>query len=178
MVTQRSQPLKCAITGCLNKSKFKSTTFKTYIQSQNIIYKFQNFPILTQNEPYTYLGIYLTPSLKWNLQKEITLKEIKQQCQLLTGSPVSLAQKIKILNIVIKTRIAYAYYIVIFFKPDIEKLDKIISKLTKEICNIPKNTANILTHIPYKIFGINATSLLPDYIQCIGQQLVQAFNNP
>ena len=60
---------KCAITGCPNKSKLKPNTFRVYIQSQNITYKTQTFLILTQNEPYIYLGIQLTPSLKWNLQK-------------------------------------------------------------------------------------------------------------
>jgi hypothetical protein len=141
---------KCAITGCPNKSKLKPNTFKTFIQSQNIIYKSKNFPTLTQNEPYTYLSIQLMPSLKWNLQKEITLNKAKQQGKLLATSPASLKQKIKILNTVIKPRIAYAYYAVPFSKPDIRKLDKIISKITKETCNIPKSTANILTHLPTK----------------------------
>jgi hypothetical protein len=34
---------------------------------------------------------------------------------------------------VIKPGIAYAYYAVPFSKPDIKKIDKILSKLTKEI---------------------------------------------
>ena len=55
---------KCVITGCPNNSKLKPTTFKAYIQSQHITYNSQNFPILTQNESYTYLGVNLTPSLK------------------------------------------------------------------------------------------------------------------
>jgi len=32
--------------------------------------------------------------------------------------------------------------------------------------------------LPHDNFGINVTSLLPDYIHCIGQQLIQALNNP
>ena len=168
---------KCAITGCPNRSKLKPNTFKAFIQSQQITYKNKNFPTLTQNEPYTYLGIQLIPSLKWNLQKEITLKKAKQQGQLLAQSPASLKQKIHILNTVIKPRIAYAYYAVPFSKPDIKKLDKIISKITKETCRIPRSTANILTHLSHENFGINATSLLPDYIHCIGQQLLQALND-
>jgi hypothetical protein len=95
---------KCAITGCPNKSKLKPNTFKAFIQSQHITYKNKTFPTLTQNEPYTYLGIQLVPSFKWNLQKEITLKKSKQQGQLLTNSPASLKQKIHILNTVIKPR--------------------------------------------------------------------------
>ena len=85
---------KCAITECPNKSKLKPNTFKAYIQSQNITYKEKNLPTLTQNESYAYLGIQLIPSLKWNLQKEITLQKAKQQCTLLTLSPASLKQKL------------------------------------------------------------------------------------
>ena len=48
------------------------------------------------------------------------------------------------------------------------KLDKILGKLTKEICNIPKSSANNLTHLTHKNFGIGVFSLLPDYIHCIG----------
>jgi ribonuclease HI len=78
----------------------------------------------------------------------------------------------------LKPRIAYAYYAVSFSKSDIKKLDKIISKITKKTCNIPKSTANILTHLPHENFGINMTSLLPDYVHCIGQQLIQTLNDP
>ena len=77
---------------------------------------------------------------------------------LLTLSPASLKKKIKILNAVIKPSIAYAYYVVPFSKLDIMKLERLINKLTKEICNIPKNTANILTHLPHEIFSISITS--------------------
>ena len=169
---------KCAITRCHNKSKLKPNTFKAYIESQNVTYKTKNFSTLTQNEPYTYLGIQLIHSLKWNLQREIILQKAKQQNKLLALSPASLKQKIKILNTVIRPRITYAYYAVPFSKPDITKLDQIIGKLTKEICNIPKSSANILTHLTHENFGIEVPSLLPDYIQCIGQQLIQAINDP
>ena len=62
-------------------------------------------------------------------------------------------------------------------KPNIKKLDKIINKLTKEICNTPKSMTNILTHLPHENFGIHITSLLTDYIHCIGQQLKRALND-
>jgi hypothetical protein len=55
---------KCAITGCPNKSKMNPPNFKTFITSQNIHYRNQPIPILHQDEPYTYLGIQLVPSLK------------------------------------------------------------------------------------------------------------------
>lgn len=54
---------KCIITGSPNKAKLKSTIFKAYIQAQRILYKGKQFPILAQNEPYTYLSVQLVPSL-------------------------------------------------------------------------------------------------------------------
>jgi hypothetical protein len=48
---------KCAITGCPNNGHMPATTFKAYIQSQNITYRNQPIPVLHQNEPYVYLGI-------------------------------------------------------------------------------------------------------------------------
>ena len=43
---------KCAITGCLNKSKMNQETFKAQIQPTNITYRNQPIPALHQNEPY------------------------------------------------------------------------------------------------------------------------------
>lgn len=61
---------KFAIIGCPNKLKIKPNTFEAYIRSQYVTYKSKHFPTLTHNEPYTYLGIHIIPSLKWNLQKK------------------------------------------------------------------------------------------------------------
>ena len=125
----------------------------------------------------TYTQVYTSPHHSNGIYKKTTIKNQTTE-PTLTNSPASLTQKFKILNTVIKPRIAYAYYAVTFSKPDIRKLDQIIGKLTKEICNIPKSTANILTHLPHENFGVNITSFLLDYIRCIGQQLIQALNDP
>jgi hypothetical protein len=75
--------------------KIKPNIFKAFIQSQNITYKSNTFPTLAQNEPCTYLGIHLIPSLKWNLQKEITLQKAKEQCKLYTSHPLASNKKLK-----------------------------------------------------------------------------------
>ena len=113
---------KCTITRCPNKSNWKPTIFKVYIQAQNIHFKNQPFPTLTQNKPYTYLAIHLVPSLKWYIQKTTTMEKTKNQSKWLMTSPTIINQKIYILNTVIKPRIAYAYYVVPFSKPDIKKI--------------------------------------------------------
>ena len=84
-------------------------------------------------------------------------------------SLTTLKPKIHILNIVIKLGIAYAYYGFPFFNPNIHNLKKVLSDLTKETWNIPKSTTNILTHLSMGDFGINITSLLPNYMHCKGK---------
>ena len=54
---------KCAVTGCPNKSKLNPQAFKTHLQEANINFRQQPIPILSQHEPYVYLGINLVPSL-------------------------------------------------------------------------------------------------------------------
>lgn len=61
--------------------------------------------------------------------------------------------------------------------PTLEKLDKVLNKLIKEICNIPKSTANILIHLPHEDFGINTKPLLPYYINYIGKQLIHSLKD-
>jgi hypothetical protein len=124
---------KCAITRCPYKSKLQPLAFTTYLKAQNINYK-QHLPILSQNEPYTYLGIRLVPSLKWAIQKEITIAKMKHQNIALFLSPALLQNKIKILNTVIRPSIEYAFYATPFSTPKPMKLDKLLIKLTKSTC--------------------------------------------
>ena len=93
------------------------------------------------------------------------------------ASPATIKQRIHILNTIIKPKITYAYYVVPLSKPDIKKLDKVLNKLTKEICNLPNSTTNALTHLSHEDFGMNTTSILPNYIHCIGKQLLNALND-
>ena len=67
---------KCAITSCPNKSKMNQETFKAQIQATNITYRNQPIPVLHQNEPYTYIGIQLIPSLKWKIQIHATITKL------------------------------------------------------------------------------------------------------
>jgi hypothetical protein len=76
---------KCAVTGCPNKSKLNPQAFKTHLQETNINFRHQSIPILSQHEPYVYLGINLVPSLQWKTQTHITTtKQTKQSKLLLT----------------------------------------------------------------------------------------------
>jgi hypothetical protein len=165
---------KCAITGCPNNKPMPATTFKAYIQSHNIKYRNQPIPVLHQNEPYVYLGIQLIPSLKWKTQQATTMNKLIKQTQLLLNSPATLKQKLKMVDTVIRPRIAYSFYAVPYSMPNIAKLDQKIIALQKAICGLPKSTPRL----PHDQFGLNAHSLSTEYLTCIGKQLRNALNDP
>ena len=168
---------KCAITGCPNKSKMNQETFKAQIQATNITYRNQPIPVLHQNEPYVYLGIQLIPSLKWKIQIHATTTKLINQCSQLANCPATIKQKIKMVDTVIRAGIAYSFYAVPYSLPAIIKLDKKIIAIQKKICGPPKCTPNIVTQLPYDMFGIEAFSLKSTYLRCIGEQLRNALND-
>jgi hypothetical protein len=136
---------KCTVTGCPNKSKMSLLAFKTQIQETYINYINKPIPVLSQNEPYTYLGINLAPSLKWKTQIHTTTTKVVKQCKDLVACPATMKQKINMAYTVIRAGIAYSFYAVPYSLPAIKKLDKKIIALHKTICGLPKCTSNIAT---------------------------------
>jgi hypothetical protein len=115
---------KCAITGCPNKSKLNPQTFKALLQAQHTSYHNEPIPALHQHEPYTYLGIQLIPSLKWNIQIHTTTTKLLNQYKQLLACPVTMQQKLNMVDIVIRAGIAYSFYAVPYSLPTITKFDK------------------------------------------------------
>jgi hypothetical protein len=169
---------RCAITGRPNNQYMPPQTFKGYIQTKNITYRNQPIPVLHQDEPYTYLGINLVPSLKWTIEKNTTMRKLNKQTQQLLQSPATLKQKIKMVDTVIRAGIAYSFYASPYSMPDILKLDRKLIAFQKAICGLPKSTPNITTQLSHELFGINAFSLKIAYLTCIGEQLQNALNDP
>ena len=117
---------KRATTGCLNKSKVSPLTFKTLIQATNINYRNEPIPILSHNEPYTYMGIDFAPSLKWKTQIYTTTTKVIKQCKDLAACPTTMKQKIIMVDIVIRVGIAYSFYVVPYSLSAIKNWTKIL----------------------------------------------------
>ena len=169
---------KCALTSCPNKSKLAPHKFTTFLQNQNINFRSQSMPILHQNEPYKYLKICMVPSLTWKIQTHAITTKIQEQCKLLKNSCATMKQKSHITETVIRAGIAYGFYTIPFFLPTIHKLDKLLIRLQKSICGLPKSAPNVTTQLPHNLFGLNAFSLTQAYLRCIGEQLRDALNDP
>jgi hypothetical protein len=135
-------------------------------------------PILYQDESYTYLVIHLVPSLKWTIQKNITMSKLNKKIQQIFQSPATLKQKIKVVDTIIRASIAYSFYTSPYSMPDIIKLDRKLISLQKAICGLSKSTSNITTQLPNKLFRINVFSKKTAYLTCIGEQLRNTLNNP
>ena len=169
---------KYAVTGCPKHSKLNSQAFKAQLANANINFRGQPIPILSQHEPYVYLGINLVPSLQWKTQAHITTTKLIKQCKLLLTCPTTMKQNIQMVDTVIRAGIAYSFYAVPYFLPVIKKLDKRIIFLHKKIiCGLPKCMSNAVTQLPHNMFGTEAFSLKNAYITCIGEQLINALND-
>ena len=145
--------------------------------NHNISYRNQPIPVLHQNEPYTYLEIQLVPSLKWKLQTHITTNKINHQCKQLAKCPATIKQKISMVDTFIRAGIAYSFCAVPYSLPTTKKLDKKIIGIQKTICGLPKCTANVITQLSHKLFGLEAFSLKNAYLRCIVEQLRNALND-
>jgi hypothetical protein len=148
-------------------------TFKAHIQTYKIAYNGKLIPMLHQNEAYKYLGIQLIPSLKWNLQRQITTDKLIHQSKQLLASPTKIKQKIKIINTIIRPEVAYSFHAIPYSISDIKKLDKQIISITKEICKVPRSTPNLATQLPHSLF-----LLIQEFLsKCIGKQLRDVLND-
>ena len=78
---------KWTIIGCPNKSKINPLVYKTQIQATIINHR---LPVLNKNEPYTYLGINLAPSLKWKTKIHTTTTKVIKQCKDLAACPATI----------------------------------------------------------------------------------------
>lgn len=86
-------------------------------------------------------------------------------------SPAIIKQNFHIPSTVIKPCIVYAYYVIPFSKSDIQKLGKVLSKLTKEICNISKSTTNILYPLYRQLW--HQHNILPTRLHTLDRQTIR-----
>jgi hypothetical protein len=73
------------------------------------------------------------------------MTKLIEQCKLLKASPATMKQKIHMTDSVIRAGIAYGFYTVAYSMPTINKLNKILIRLHKSICGMPKSTSNTMT---------------------------------
>lgn len=74
-------------------------------------------------------------------------------------------------DIVIRAKISYSLFAILYSMPTIKKLNKKIIALHKTISEFPKYTLNIITQQLHDFFGMEAFSLKNTFLRCIDEQL-------
>lgn len=135
--------------------------------------------VLSQNELYTYLGIWLVPSQNWpNNKKSSCSKKIKNSKHSLTTiAHINTIKYKDPQHNYLPKHIKDAFYAAPFSIPNIKKLDKLLINLTKSICNIPKYSPDILARLPHKTFGSESLCLLPIYVITLSKHLTHTLND-
>ena len=80
-------------------------------------------------------------------------------------------------DIVIRARIAYSFYVVLYSLPIIKKRDKKIIGIKEVICSLPKCTTNVITQLAHEFFRVHAFPLKNTSLRCICEQLRNARND-
>lgn len=103
---------------------FMPSYMKAQTWATNINYKNQPILALHHSKAYAYLGKHLVSTLNSNIQLHITTTKVVKQCESLTTYLATIKQKINMVDIVIWAQTAYSFYVVPYFLPIVNNLDK------------------------------------------------------
>lgn len=129
-------------------------------------------------EPYTYLGVEITPTLNRSYQLEKVLKDIQQRGEKLKDNMISYRQKLNFVQTSIKPAALYAFPLAYLTHTDIGKLDKLYATVCKQSLGLPISTPTSLIYEDRLKGGAGQTSLLIDYTKAVAESLVQSLLDP
>ena len=161
-------------TNPISPSEVKTTQAR--LQSLHI----QGSPICFHHphtDPYPYLGVPLTLTLNYKFYYEQLLSRAKQQLQQLNTSSASPMQRLRIIQQKILPAITYAFPIMPLAVHDIDRLDQLLVRGTKNALYLKRYFPNGLVHLAQQHGGIGLVSLRLHYCQLIANNLIKALND-
>ena len=178
-------PTKCAVTGALHRHVLTglaaTLTDQTSLLSIQLDGKFiaggTPVPFYPPNQPYKYLGVWLSMTLNFSFHFTSLVKDILEKGRQLVESRVSARQSLHIINRVLKPKIAYCFPIAPFSETDIEYLDGILVKVAKICMGLKTSFPNKAVLAPTGRGGVGLHSLLVEYTQIATLTLTRALND-
>ena len=134
-------------------------------------------PYLPPDEPYKYLGVWLTLTLNWKYQLNKTLKDIKTKGEAILASMASTKQKLRMINQVIRPGITYDLPLAFYNPQDISKMDNKIASLARKTCWLPNSSPTTGILSTQEQGGLGIISLWTDYIQLSTSMITKALND-
>ena len=123
-------------------------------------------------EPYTYLGVDITPTMNWAFQVDKVMGEMKEIGHKLDECMLSRTQKLYFIKTVIATKAAYTFPLGYLCPVDLAKLDSIYSRICKKSVGLPMSSPTALVFEDRMKAGVGMPSLQVDYTQRIMEALV------
>ncbi len=121
-------------------------------------------PYLPPDEPYKYLGIFLTLTLNWGHQYRASLNLLVEQAAKLQSSFATPAQKLQVFRSKIIAALRYVFSTSAFSPMDIKRLDAAMTRFAKGALGLMNAVPNALVHEDIDKGGMGMTSLLQPYV--------------
>jgi len=134
-------------------------------------------PFLPPDEPYRYLGVWLTMTLDFKHQLAASLKVAKDRGDALVASMASQRQCLHVINTCIKPALAYCFGLAPYTAADINSIDAVISRIAKACCRLPNYTPTAAVLLDKKHGGLGVTSMWVDYVQQNAACLTRSLND-
>lgn len=182
----KANAAKCSVTGALygdyatgltpsNNSRTNTKHLKHQLEGKIIIDN-EAVPFLPPNEPYRYLGVWFTMTLKWRHQLQAAMQIARVKGQALCTSLASPKQRLAIIQSNIKTAMPYSFPLALFTAGDINRMDAELARIARACCKLPRGTPTAAV-MSTDNAGLGVTSLWVEYVQKNTAALTMTLND-
>ena len=122
-------------------------------------------------DPYTYLGVDMTPTLNWSFQLKKTIDNVQERGLRMASCMLSYRQKLHFVKTVILPAATYAFPLAYLTPADLAKLDRLYSRICKQAMGLPTCTPTAMIFEDREKGGMGMPSLEVDYSDMVTRSL-------
>ena len=122
-------------------------------------------------DPYTYLGVDVTPTLNWSFQLKKTIDTVKERGIRMASCMLTYRQKLHFVRTVILPAATYAFPLAYLTPADLAKLDRLYSRICKQAMGLPTCTPTAMLFEDRQKGGMGMPSLEVDYADMVTRSL-------
>ena len=174
---------KCGVTGMLYRSSDGAPLSASMVgmlgrRLGQVRISGRTLPFLhPHKQPYRYLGVLLTPSLNWTHQMQALAEAIIDKADGILRSMASSAQKLRMIDTLLKPYIRYSFCTGAYTAADIASIDSLVSRLAKYALHLPTSTPTAMVQEDRERGGVGVTSVQEMYVAELTAKLTLALND-
>ena len=128
-------------------------------------------------EPYTYLGVKITPTLNRGPEMEHVISKVQDKGERCLQSALSSRQKVHFIQTSLKPTAVYTFPLSYMTPNDLAKLDRIYSRYCNKAMALPLSTPTAMIYQDIAKAGVGLTSLEVEFTKLAAEHLVKALNH-